>query len=70
MEPQHPDWPPLSATAKARWTHRLALVTQLLAASDALLAAVDAEEEQSILMPHTVTTREHLRALVARYRQV
>jgi hypothetical protein len=71
MEPHRPTAPPLTPEeVDRRLHHRLSLLQQLWPAIDALLVALDAEEEDNQLAPHTITCREHLRTLVARYRQV
>ena len=70
MDPHRPTAPPLTPEELDCWVHRLSMLQQLWPAIDALLLALDAEEEDNTLAPHTITTRDHLRALVARYRQV
>jgi hypothetical protein len=70
MEAHRPTAPPLTPAELDRWFHRLAILKQLWPAIDALLVALDADEEDNMLSPHSITTRDHLRALVARYRQV
>ena len=69
MDAHRPTAPPLTPAELDRWCHRLALLQQLWPAIDALLMALDTEEEENSLAPHTITCRDHLRALVARYRQ-
>lgn len=69
MEP-HRGWePPPPPEELDRWSQRLAILKQLWPAIDAVLLALDQEEECSILMPHTLTVRDHLRALVRQYQQ-